>query len=124
MDRYKIDETSSVPYSTVISKESISIMINIAALNGFYLKGAGVNNSLNTSPNKEKVWMDSGKDFGNMEGKMFIVLHNLYRLKRSFSTCPIPTMNWTGNCVLISWWSIEWEPVRSAYSGHTGSGSR
>jgi hypothetical protein len=58
----------------------------IAALNELEVLGADVQNAFLTAPNKEKVWMVAGPEFGADEGKTFLVVRALYGLKSaSFS---------------------------------------
>ena len=85
-DGHKTGAPASVTYSTVVSRDSVRIMLTIAALNDLEILGADVQNAFLTAPNKEKCWMTAGPEFGSEEGKTFLVVKALYGLKSaSFS---------------------------------------
>ena len=85
-DGHKTGAPASVTYSTVVSRDSVRILLMIAALNELEVLGADVQNAFLTAPNKEKVWMVAGPEFGADEGKTFLVVRALYGLKSaSFS---------------------------------------
>eukprot|EP00978_Attheya_sp_CCMP212_P017505 scaffold46664_cov63-Attheya_sp.AAC.6 len=56
-DGHKTGAPSSVTYSTVVSRDSVRILLTIAALNDLKILGADVQNTFLTAPNKEKVWI-------------------------------------------------------------------
>jgi hypothetical protein len=85
-DGHKTGAPASVTYSTVVSRDSVRILLTIAALNDLNVLGADVQNAFLTAPNKEKCWMVAGPEFGPDEGKTFLVVRALYGLKSaSFS---------------------------------------
>jgi hypothetical protein len=85
-DGHKTGAPASVTYSTVLSRDSVRIMLTIAALNDLEILGADVQNAFLTAPNKEKCWMTAGPEFGSEEGTTFLVVKALYGLKSaSFS---------------------------------------
>ena len=85
-DGHKTGAPASVTYSTVVSRDSVRILLTIAALNNLDVLGADVQNAFLTAPNKEKCWMIAGPEFGPEEGKSFLVVKALYGLKSaSFS---------------------------------------
>ena len=85
-DGHKTGAPASVTYSTVVSRDSVRILLLIAALNELDVLGADVQNAFLTAPNKEKCWMSAGPEFGTEEGKTFLVVKALYGLKSaSFS---------------------------------------
>ena len=85
-DGHKTGAPASVTYSTVVSRDSVRILLTIAALNGLDVLGADVQNAFLTAPNKEKCWIVAGPEFGPEEGKTFLVVKALYGLKSaSFS---------------------------------------
>ena len=85
-DGHKTGAPASVTYSTVVSRDSVRILLTIAALNDLDVLGADVQNAFLTAPNKEKCWMIAGPEFGPEEGKSFLVVKALYGLKSaSFS---------------------------------------
>ncbi len=85
-DGHKTGAPASVTYSTVVSRDSVRILLTVAALNELEVLGADVQNAFLTAPNKEKCWMIAGPEFGSEEGKTFLVVKALYGLKSaSFS---------------------------------------
>jgi hypothetical protein len=69
-----------------VSRDSVRILLTIAALNELDILGADVQNTFLTAPNKEKYWMIARPEFGPEEGKTFLVVKVLYGLKlASFS---------------------------------------
>jgi hypothetical protein len=80
-DGHKTKAPASVTYSSVVSRDSVRIMLLIAALNDLELKAADIQNAFLTAPNREKCWMRAGPEFGHEEGKVFIVRRALYGLK-------------------------------------------
>eukprot|EP00978_Attheya_sp_CCMP212_P020814 scaffold60119_cov30-Attheya_sp.AAC.2 len=59
-DGHKTGAPSSVTYSTVVSRDSVRILLTIAALNDLKILGADVQNAFLTAPNKEKLWIRAG----------------------------------------------------------------
>jgi Reverse transcriptase (RNA-dependent DNA polymerase) len=85
-DGHKTGAPASVTYSTVVSRDSVRILLMISALNELDILGGDVQNAFLTAPNKEKCWMVAGPEFGHEEGKVFLVVKALYGLKSaSFS---------------------------------------
>jgi hypothetical protein len=75
-----------VPYSMVVSCNSVHILLTMAALNNLDVLGANIQNTFLTAPNKEKCWMIAGPEFGPEEGKSFLMVKALHGLKSaSFS---------------------------------------
>ena len=80
-DGHKMDTPASMTYSTVVSRDSVRILLMIAALNDLAVKGADIQNAFLTSPTKERVWLRAGPEFGNDEGKVYVVVRALYGMK-------------------------------------------
>ena len=53
----------------------------IAALNNLDLQAADIENAYLTAPCRENIWTRSGPESGMDEGKVFIVVRDLYGLK-------------------------------------------
>lgn len=85
-DGHKTETTVSVTYSTVVSRDSVRIMLLIAALNELDLQSADIQNAFITAPNKEKCYIWAGDEFGNEKGKLFIVTKALYGLRSASSS--------------------------------------
>ena len=82
-DGHKTETPSSITYSSVVSRDSIRIILTIAALNDLDIQGADIENAYLTAPCREKVWIRGGIEFGEMAGKILIVEKALYGLKSS-----------------------------------------
>ena len=82
-DGHKIKTPSSVTYSPVVSRDSVRIMLMIAALNDLKIEGADIENAYLTAPCREKVWMKGGIEFGDLENEILIIEKALYGLKSS-----------------------------------------
>ena len=80
-DGHKVESPPSVTYSTVVSRDSVRILLTIAALNGLEVSGCDVQNAFLSADNLEKHWLRAGPEFGAEKGKAFIVKRALYGLK-------------------------------------------
>ena len=69
---HKTGAPLSVPYNTVVSRDSVRIFLLIAALHELDVLSADVQNAFLTAPNKEKCWMKAGPEFGLEEGNRFL----------------------------------------------------
>lgn len=80
-DGHKTTAPASMTYSTVVARDSVRILLMIAALNDLDLQAADIQNAFLTAPNLEKCYMVAGPEFLEEEGKTFIVKRALYGLK-------------------------------------------
>ena len=80
-DGHRVETPASVTYSTVVSRDSVRILLLAAALNGLEVKGCDVQNAFLSADNLERHWMRAGPEFGPEQGKIFIVVRALYGLK-------------------------------------------
>ena len=80
-DGHKTAAPSSLTYSTVVARDSVRIMLLVAALNDISIAGADIQNAFLTAPNREKNFLRAGPEFGESEGTIFIVTRALYGLK-------------------------------------------
>ena len=53
-DGHKTETPSAVTYSTVVARDSVRIMLLIAALNELDVQGGDIQNAYLSAPNKEK----------------------------------------------------------------------
>lgn len=70
-------------YSTVVSRDSVRIILTIAALNGLSVKSADIGNAYLNAPNKERVHVICGPELFGPEAtdKIAVVTRTLYGLK-------------------------------------------
>jgi hypothetical protein len=80
-DGHLTSPPQSMTYSTVVSRDSVRILLMVAALNELDLQAADIQNAFLTAPNLEKCYMIAGPEFLDEEGKVFIVRRALYGLK-------------------------------------------
>lgn len=80
-DGHKTTAPSSLRYSTVVSRDSVRILLMIAARNDLDVQSADIQNAFLTAPNLERCYMIAGPEFIDEEGKGFIVKRALYGLK-------------------------------------------
>jgi Reverse transcriptase (RNA-dependent DNA polymerase) len=78
----------------VVTQESVRITFLYAALNDLKILGCDVSNAYLNAPCWEKIWVDTGPEFGSNEGAVMIVKKALYGLKSSgFSWKKMLTQN-------------------------------
>jgi len=65
-DGHKTSAPSSLTYSTVVARDSVQIMLLIAALNGLSISGADIQNAFLSAPNREKNYLIAGPEFGEL----------------------------------------------------------
>ena len=75
------DTPALMTYSSVVSRDSVCICLTLAALNDLKVLLGDIQNAYLTAPNKEKIFVKAGPEFGSNEGKLFIVKRALYGLK-------------------------------------------
>ena len=80
-DGHKTSAPAAVTYSTVVSRDSVRIIFLIAGLNDLDVQGADIQNAYLIAPNKEKLWIKAGSEFGDNKGKYYVVSRALYGLK-------------------------------------------
>ena len=78
-----IASTSSIKYSSVVSRDSVRISLTIAALNGLSTLGCDIQNTYLTAPFRENIWTTAGPEFSSESGKNMLVIRALYGFKLS-----------------------------------------
>jgi hypothetical protein len=72
---------SSLMYVSVVSSESVRIILTLAALNGLGVLSSDIQNAYLTAPTKGKIWNTCGAKFGGEgSGKCVIIVCALYSL--------------------------------------------
>jgi Reverse transcriptase (RNA-dependent DNA polymerase) len=74
---------ASITYSSVVSRESVRIMLLIAALNDLEVLSADIQNAYLHAPCRERIWVRAGPEFGTDEGSVMLIVRALYGLKSS-----------------------------------------
>jgi hypothetical protein len=77
------DTPHAMAYASVVSRESVSISLTLAALNHLDVNMADIENAYLTEPITEKVWTVLGPEFGDDAGKRALIVRALYGLKSS-----------------------------------------
>ena len=73
----------SLTYSSVVSQDSVRIILLIAALNGLQVMACDIQNAYLTANCHEKIWTYAGPEFGSEHGQSMIIRKALYDLKSS-----------------------------------------
>ena len=82
-DDHKTKTPTSVTYRTVVARDSVRIYMKISDLNYLEVPAENVDNAFLTAPFREKLWTQTGTEFGITEGKVLIIKQSLYGLKSS-----------------------------------------
>lgn len=81
---HKTDPPAQLTYSSVVSRESVRIGFLIAAMYELDPLAADIGNAYLNAPTKEKYYIITGPEFGELErGKIAIIVRALYGLKSS-----------------------------------------
>ena len=78
---------AAITYASVVTRETVRIILTLAALNGLEVKVGDVENTYITAPVREKIWMVLGPEHGEDTGKKALIVHDLYGLKSSGTGC-------------------------------------
>ena len=76
-----VETPASITYSTVVLRDSVRILLLVAALNDLKTMGADVQNDFLSAEYLENHWIRAGPKFGAEQGIVFIVIRALYGLK-------------------------------------------
>jgi hypothetical protein len=72
---------SSIMYTSVVLRESVRIILTLAALNGLEVLSSDIQNAYLTAPTKERIWTTCGAEFGEEDsGKLAVIMRALYGL--------------------------------------------
>jgi len=74
---------SSITYASVVSRDSIRILLVIAALNGLEVSSCDIRNAYINAKPRERVYFRAGPESGSMCGRLVIIVRALYGLKSS-----------------------------------------
>ena len=82
-DGHKTDASSSITYSSVVSRESVRLGLLIASLNDLDIAACDIGNAYLNADCREKLWTIAGPEFGSDSGSVMIIVRALYGLKSS-----------------------------------------
>ena len=71
----------SLTYSSVVSRDSVHIILLIAALNDLKIMTCNIQNAYLTDDCQEKIWTYAGPEFGSERGQLMIIKKALHGLK-------------------------------------------
>ena len=77
---------TSLTYSSVVSQDSVCIILLIAALNDLNIMACDIQNAYLMADCWEKIWTYAGLEFRSERGQLMIIKKVLYRLKSSGTT--------------------------------------
>ena len=76
------DPPTAMTYSSVVSRDTVRIMLTIAALNDLEVRFFDIGNAYLNAETEEKVYFISGPEFGpDLEGRITVIVRALYGLK-------------------------------------------
>ena len=81
VDGHKFDTPTSMTYTSILSKQSVKVVLMLADLNGHNVKCSDVHNSYINSKTKEIVQFWNVREFGVHKGKVVIVVRSLSGMK-------------------------------------------
>ena len=81
--RHTTETPMSLTYSSVVSRDSVRIILLIAVLNGLQVMACDIQNAYLTANCHEKIWTYTGPEFGSERGQPMIIKKALYGLKSS-----------------------------------------
>jgi hypothetical protein len=82
-DRHKTRTPASLTHSSAVLRDSVRIVLTIAALNDLDIMACDIQNACLTAECRERAWMVAGPKFGSEVGHVMIVRKALHGLKSS-----------------------------------------
>ena len=76
-----VEPPASITYITVVSRDSVRIMLLVDALKDLETMDADVKNDFLSTDNIENHWIRDVPEFGSEQGKLFIAIRDMYGLK-------------------------------------------
>ena len=67
-------------YASVVTRESVRILLTVASLNNLALKAADISNAFLTAKCDERICFRAGPEFGDKQGQWVVVVRALYGL--------------------------------------------
>ena len=85
-NRHTTAPTSSITHSSVLSKESVSFVFLLAYLNDLDIFACDIVNTHLNVKCREKLWTESGTDFGTKNKMVMIIARAIYGLNSSVAS--------------------------------------
>ena len=94
-----------IMYASVVSRETVRIVLMIAALNDLEVKLGNILNAYVQAPVTKKVWTTLGPEFGKDTGKTAVIFRALYGLKSAGAAFQKPHAwnPWVISLVRLTW---------------------
>ena len=80
---HTMETPSTLTYSSVVSRNSVRIILLVVALNGLNIMACDIQNAYLMVGCREKIWTIAGLEFGSEKGMPMIIRKALYGLKSS-----------------------------------------
>ena len=78
---------STLTYLSIVYRDSVRIILLVAALNGLIIMACDIQNSYLTADCREKIWTFAGPEFGSEKGTFMVICKALYSLKSGGAAC-------------------------------------
>ena len=78
---HMMDNPTKLTHASVVSRDLVGILLNIAAFNGLEILSCDIQNAYLTAECQEKIWTRAGPEFGAESGMIMIFRMPLYGLK-------------------------------------------
>ena len=83
LGRHTTEAPATLTYSSVISRDSVSIALTVAALNELEVMACDIQNAYLTADCHETIWTRAGLEFGSEASTIMFICKALYGLRSS-----------------------------------------
>ena len=80
---HTMETPSTLTYSSIVSRDSVRIILLVVALNGLNIMACDIQNAYLTADCREKIWTIARPEFGSEKGTPMVICKALYGLKSS-----------------------------------------
>ncbi len=105
---------SIITYYSVVSRDSVTIALTNAGLNGLQVMACDIQNAYLTADCREKIWTVAGPEFGSEAGTIFYVRKALYGLKSAGAAFRSLWHSKRQNTVEASTFGSEFQAMKNA----------
>ena len=78
-----METPSTLTYSSIVSRDSVRIILLVVALNGLNIMACDIQNAYLMADCREKIWTIAGPEFGSEKGTPMVIHKALFGLKSS-----------------------------------------